>query len=340
MAAYPIGERIVQHNGRILREVTWFNDMTGETEVSTEPVDAPPEFGGEGDVDYKTPEGGLFAQAGSPWESAGTGYGMGGVPPGSLFQLGGSPGGAASTSYGMPGGNRMADPRQNTYVQGSQGAAPPQGFQSAGTAAGQASVNSNFPGGTVPNADVGRGLLLYNPDNPLTALNNVLQDIGADMSSGNPMVQILQRAAPGLAAAFYMQNALTPGLGADAQTNNPMAFSQYLKNAISSGTTFSGMASMAAQLPTLISAIRTAMNQGTTVDQMNPFLYTMDRILGNNFGEGTTDILASLLGPAMPRSLAQGYQTGLGRALSRAQRSYDFNNPTGDNIWNYLLGPR
>jgi len=183
-----------------------------------------------------------------------------------------------------------------------------------------------------------RGHALYSPDNPVGALNNVLQDRGINpFNPGNPFVQFIQRAAPGLMTAYMMQQAKTPGLTAESVANTPFAFRDYVNSAIGGGSVFSGLAGAAGQIPGLVDAIRSQSQAGTSATEVNPFLSAIGQMLSRNFGEGTTDVLQSLLGPTMPKSLAQGYRSGLEQSLSQAQRNFPFEKENAD-IWQTLLG--
>jgi hypothetical protein len=278
---------------------------------------------------------------------------------GSLTQQGPTPsvisnvpvlGGGGQPSWGAMNGDMSSMGRYNEYI-GGVGVQP--GYQNAGTPGasgvtgqqdlvsqnmGRPGANVNTAGlqGQTPDPEFMRGNLLFSPDNPVAALNNVLRGMNINpFNAGNPFVQFIQRAAPGLAAAYYMQNALQPGVTGETVANNPMGFQQFLQGSIGGGNVFSGLAGQASRIPDIINAIR-GIGEGTDVTQVNPFLHALNQMLGRNFGEGSVDVLSALLGPAMPRSLGQAYRSGLEAALSTAQYNFPFEDKERD-IWEFLF---
>ncbi len=375
---YPVGTpRYEFRGGELVRVQQLYEDATGETREDVQPADQSTLSGDEADATGQPFGARITGDVFSPDAPSGAGdnFGLpGGSPPfglgragdltGNVGQYGqipqsvqqsmnqyagGAPQGSASSPYGGgqgQGGNRMAgnslDPNQQ-----------------------QQFGQPNLPQGTPPNtqvdaqgkpiADYMRGLMMYDPTNPVTAMENVIQDMGLGRGFGNPFVQFVKRMANGLALSYIAQNA-QGGATAESMAQDPMAFGSFLKNAIGGAGANSGMGmgmaqmiNTASKLPDLVNTVRGLNQSQQTGLNVNPFTEMLAQALDANFGQGTTGFLSNLLGPALPKSLAEGYDTGLAARLRNAQRAklgIGAGGPTqgaplgeGD-IWTYLLGSK
>jgi len=200
-------------------------------------------------------------------------------------------------------------------------------------------------GGAGPlTGEVGRDATLYNWDNPTQAMVNALRQTGFNMDSNSPILQMLLRAAPGLANAFRIQGAA----GNDQNANKYGEFGSYLQNAISSGAVPGALRSATTGLGGLMDQIRAYSRADPSNNplQSNELLGSLATSMGQNNGAGVLDIINSLQSPFMSRTGAAGFQnliagpTGLG---SQAQRNWSLgvDPTTGSNpndFWYYLLG--
>jgi hypothetical protein len=265
---------------------------------------------------------------------------------------------AASQTYGnqggnMPGGNSLT-PEQRQAM-----GLPGGGIGGAPVAQGTP-PNTAVDANGKPIADYLRGLDLYNPENPMVAVENVIQDMGMGRGFGNPMVSFIKKMAQGLALSYIAQNAQTPGVTGESMANAPYAFRDYLTNAIGGGAGGAGMAARgmgqgmsamlhtASQLPALVETVR-ALNadKSGNITTVNPFTEMLATLLGANTGQGTASFLSNLLGPAMPRGLGDAYESGLNYRTRQGQRALYGLGPNGPiqgapmaegDIWTQLLG--
>lgn len=249
---------------------------------------------------------------------------------------------------GQPGSRNMADPNNPLAVPGAAMGTPgASGAVQPGAAAALGTPGASMltqPGGR-PGVDTAgaRAQTLFNPDDPNGLMASVMRDMGLNpVGFGNPFIQFIKRAAPGIAMAFNIANAQQPGVTAQTQADNPYAARDFVKNALSSGSVLSTMGQAASQLPALASTIKDlGIGKDTDTTTVNPFLWSVANMMNQGFGEGTINMMAALLGPSMPSSLRAGYQTGLQSALGNAQYNYDWENankPGAKTIWDYILG--
>lgn len=349
---YPVGApRYEFRGGELARVQAYYDDTTGETTDDVQPADESvlasdqagatsgsgpdisgdvytgenrPLLGAPFDLSGPTPPSFPASQAGRLGDLTGNvgqygqipqsiadrmnnQYGMG-VPQSSA-----SPYGAGGTS--MP--PNSLDPNQQRQDYGQ-----PQAQSQPGTP-----PNTQVDANGKPIADYMRGLMMYDPTNPVTAMENVIQDMGLGRGFGNPFVQFVKRMANGLALSYIAQNA-QGGATAESMANAPYAFGEFLKNAIGGAGANSGMGmgmaqmiNTASKLPQLVETVRGLNQSNQTGLNVNPFTEMLAEALDANFGQGTTGFLSNLLGPAMPRSLAQGYESGLAARLRNAQRA-------------------
>lgn len=335
-------------SGRLLRVMQLEDPDTGASDQQVDVVGQAPPGSREGDTaEYpedlvkSSPDVGNAYTGGS-----GDQYGYGNFGNQVAGAMKGIYGGGMPSDQaggGSPMGERNLSPGAQQFVNGGTPAAS--GVtgpgQQAGAAPGQPGaggpVNTQGVSGLASNADTIRGQTLYNETDPTTAINNALMDMGVNpFNSGNPFVSFMQRAAPGLAAAFMIQNALGGATGQSA-ADTPDAFKNFLGSSLVGGHALSGIAGMASKIPDVVAKIRATAGTGGTAQDQNPYLYELNNLMGSGFGEGTAGILSSLLGPSMNRGLAGGYKSGLEKALTLAQRNYDYNDPKAD-IWKFLLG--
>ncbi len=383
MAWYPVGTpRYEFRGGELARVQMLYNDETGETQEDAQPAD---EAGYGGDAAGASGAFGPQITGDVPSDTTGAPRGSINLP--GPFIPGESAAADKAFASGTFGG--AVNEAMKSYGRPSQGDAAGYGGNFGGQVAGQGGPMSQqgnsltpqqqeqfgtpqLPPGTAPNsqvdangrpiADFMRGQIMYDPTNPVTAMENVIQDMGLGRGFGNPFVQFAKSMAQGLATAYMAKNALNQGVTGESMANAPYAFKDYLTNALGGGAGAGmgaargmgqGMQEMintAGQLPQLVQAIRD-LNQSNAqgAGGVNPFLELMARGLSANLGEGTTGFLANLLGPAMPRELAQGYGAGLSARLRNSQRAIMGIGPGGQSegqplgegdIWTYLLGAK
>lgn len=236
---------------------------------------------------------------------------------------------------------------QTPYPQPGQGGQAPPVLQN-GRLGGQAPGTSGTQGyqpqndqQTVTNA------LEYGPDNPVQALNFVMQDMGRNpYNAGNLVAQFLKRAAPGLAAAFNISNASNGDTtGSPSQLDPGGAFKQFLMQHLGSSDVFSTLHGAANTLMgDVIPKYRALTNGGgaQNLQDVNPALQALGQALSANGGAGTGDILTALLGPTMSKTGLSGLQSGFeqaeGQGLRSYLRDYQQNPQTSSDIWTYLLG--
>jgi hypothetical protein len=357
-----VGQRYFVEGGRVLQQVQLEDPDTGESHSTVQDtgVDAPP--GSEGESADSPDELASKLERGTGLPSNDYNFTL--TPPGDRPGTTGGSGfgqslaSAARGAYGgYTGDSAGANPASGfgaSTASAARGAAPPPGDQqmaprdnqylnqNAGTAAAQAAarsgapVGSDVPGTPDPTGERARALTLYNEEDPQAALQNVLLDRGLNpFNAGNPVISMMMRAAPALAMAYRIAGANQEGITGQSLVDSPNAFRDFLGNAIAQGKTLSAGPAAAQAIPAIIDKIRALADQATpgvggpTVGGVgglggNPFVEIMNQLLGKDFGGGTTDILAALLGPAMTRGTAAGYRAGLNRDLSMAQRRYDF----------------
>lgn len=356
-----VRQRYQVESGRLLRVVDLEDPDTGAADQQVDVVGDAPPGAREGDTaenpedlvksspDYypgTAPDtsgypnlGGLFGGQGAQNTYGGSGAGYGAQQGYGGYQ------GVSNVANRSPAAEEYF--RNTGLPQAGATAQNPTGAPGGGTAQqpgpGQpgAPVNTQGVSGGAPNADALRSQILFNTDDPTTALNSALRSMGVNpFNTGNPFVQFIQRAAPGLAAAYMMQNAVG-GQNAQSIADNPMGFKDFLTSSIRGGHTMGGLAQAAGLLPQIVAKIRET--GGTNATEVNPFLNAIANVLGTGFGEGTTGILSALLGPSMNRTLAGGYKSGLEKALSNAQYNFPYEDvaegqANGPDIWRFLLG--
>lgn len=376
MAFTPVSERYTVEGGRIIHRILMQDENGRTTQTETDEGAAPPGTG-EGQDIYNSDQAqgltGNDASTGVTNPLAGTETPQARMAPlGADYSTQG-PSGAFSPPSGLPYANQAfgGSPQNNAF-----GSLP--GVRTGGSMAnpnnpqyGPAATNAFMPGLSQPGApglssaapDAGGGagnisgddwqraanLGRFSPDNPEMAMVQKMLDMGMQpFNKFNPFTQMIQRAATGLAAAFMIQNANNPGnvmgQGAQAPDTGNM-FSSFLGNALGSGNVFSTLGSAASQLPQAVQAYRDsqAANGPGNVNQVNPFLQALGDMLSSQGFAGTTGMMASLLGPSMPRSLASGYAGGLEQALANATKGFwGQQAPTGgargNDFMKYLMG--
>ncbi len=353
----PVAQRFQVESGRLLRVVDLQDPDTGAADQQVEVVGEAPPGSQEGDS-AENPEDLVKSSPDYYPGTSGDTYGYGNIGnqlAQSMQSIYGSGGGGSPADQAGYGGNINMGVKNNAYLQAQENGAfqntglPPTGATAqnptggqpgAGTQPGQPLATNPLTGGA-NTADIMRGQTLFNTDDPTTAVNSALRSMGVNpFNTGNPFVQFMQRAAPGLAAAFIMQNAVG-GQTAQSVADAPYAFKDFLTGSIKGGHALGGLASAAGLLPQIIDKIRA--ESGGNALEVNPFLSQIANILGTGFGEGTTGILQALLSPTMNRGLAAGYRSGLEKALSSAQYNFPFEQVSegqanGPDIWKFLLG--
>ena len=293
--------------------------------------------------------GGNEAATGAPFSSPYSGASRG-SPFGGGF-AGGYPQNNAG-GFQVPG---YASPFAQPNYQGSPFGAPnPQGRSQMSTpmtglgnqpmqtgAAGQAqrfaAQNANVTPGA-PGTDMGalRNSFLYNWDNPVNALDQAMRDNGVNpFKAGNPFVQMIRSAAPGLALAFQMGHANDSPEAANGLLTGG-GFGDYLRGALSGGNVFSSLQGAANSLPSLVRSL--ASNYDQNPMGMNSVAAGLLGLLEANAGQGTTGALFQLLSPMMTGSQRSGYQEQLRSGLETAQRSFANQPSLTNDIWQFLLG--
>ena len=349
-----VRQRFQVESGRLLRVVDLEDPDTGASDQQVDVVGAAPPGAKEGDS-AENPEDLMKSSPDYYPGQSGDTYGFGNVG-GSIASAmksaygGGSPYDQAGTTGGSSVGQNISPAAQEHFINtgmpatGATAQNPTGAPGTPGAAAGPgqpgAPVNTQALSGGADIGDVARALTLYNMDDPTTAVNSAIRALGGNpFNTGNPFNQIIQRAAPGLAAAFMLQNALGGQTGQSA-ADNPLAFRDFLTSSIAGRHVFGGLAGAASLIPQVVAKIREQANAGGNANEVNPFLNAIANVLGTGFGEGTTGVLQALLAPSMPRTLAGGYRSGLERALSNAQYNYPYEQtgPGGPDIWKFLLG--
>lgn len=376
MAVYPVGTPHFEYRaGALVQIQTVFDDSTGETDEQVTPADESAGAGNEGAIGqaFTGPEGvipsdipslqgqlpandPIFPNMGGRLGDLTGNVGQNanyGAAGSRMQQYGMSPqANAASQTYGNQGGSNMGNsltPEQRQAMGlpgGGIGGAP------VATGAPGAGPNTAAGAGGAPDVDYLRSLDLYNPENPMVAVENWIQDKGMGRGFGNPMVAFIKKMAQGLALSYIAQNAQQPGLTADA-ASQPYAFRDYLNNALGSGGMGHGMGALlqtARNLPSLVETVRGVnQNQSGDIQGVNPFAEMLATLLGANTGQGTASFLSNLLGPAMPRGLGDAYESGLNARTRTAQRGLYGVGPGGPtpgapmgegDIWTYLLGAK
>lgn len=192
----------------------------------------------------------------------------------------------------------------------------------------------------------------YNWDSPEFALMNALRDQGARGTAGQPYLDVLMRAAPGLANAFRINSAMS-GAGGNAQMDPQAAYGEFLRGAITGGVGGSGVVgalrSAQNQMPSLLGMLRSysdSISQGGQGQNwaMNSLLTDM----GQNSSMGAADVLAELSTPLMNRTTATGFQNRLSGPMGiAAEAMRRYMDPLGNRIvnglpqndyWRYLFG--
>jgi hypothetical protein len=374
MAVYPVGApRYEFREGQLVRVVQMYNDATGQTRIQVQDPSAPADNEGynepEGDMSMPGADEGLSVQGDM---SMPQNYGLPGpTDPFSGGRLGSQ---QPLTGYGSEYGNQQgyfggqSDPYGDAVGDMSalqQGQTPSWGGENmmgqpnslgpnaTGAVTGPSGpmnltgAPAATPGGDTQSIEHFRGLGMYNPEDPVAALENLFMDIGWGRGMGNPFAGFMKKAAPGMALDFFARNALG-GAGTDVATA-PYAFRDFLKQAIGGGTGglgtgISSMLQTANRIPELIEMTRNVnQNLSGNIGAVNPFQEIIARALSSNEGQGTVGFLNNLLGPAMPSGLGDAYQSGLNARYRTAYRNAMGREgqprPEGD-IWTYLLGTR
>ena len=243
----------------------------------------------------------------------------------------------------------MADPRnplQNPPQPWRPGMPPPSG------APGQ-QQGPNLPGAAVATQN-GQGsngqqigsAIRYNWDNPTTAMANVLMDRGYNKFAANPALNMMMRAAPGLATS-YLVNGATNG-GVTNQENMYQDFASYLNSAIGNGGIYGSLSRGQAQLPDALDAVRRNMaNPNAAAAQSNPLLMSLQNMTNDSNGLGALDALFSMQSPMMNASTRAGtesmYNGPFGLKQQAGRRFSDISNlgPSGEaaeDLWYFLFG--
>lgn len=163
----------------------------------------------------------------------------------------------------------------------------------------------------------GRNMFLFNPDQPSTAMGNVLRGMGFNPGFNNPFTNYLQRFAPGLGAAFGINTALGPGatredLGGD--------FASYIRRALSGGGIGGILDQARGQLPDAITAIRNQVAANPM--EPNPYLANLQNILEQGGGQGLAGVISSLMSPLLTPRMAQANQQQILSSLGARQYNY------------------
>lgn len=326
---------------------------TGSGVVPAPEAPSPPDVGG-GSMPSPTVDRSQASDVGNYPGGAMAGYGgMGGL--GSF--TGSNPPAAQSPTQGfnVPG---YANPYSTPSYQGSpmmgaagsgQMATPMTGLGAAQTTgpAGQAQrfaqqsqAAQAAQGSGPPDSAALRNMGLYNWDNPISAFDMKMRDLGINpFKAGNPAIQMLRAAAPGLAMAFQLQNAFdSPDQANGLLTGG--SFGDYLGKALSGGNVFSSLQGAASSLPGIIRQLSSNYDQNPM--GMSSIGTSLLSQLEAGTGQGTTNALFSLLAPMMANSQRSGYQEQLRSSLEGAQRNFwnqpDLTGSGAQDIWQYLLG--
>lgn len=248
----------------------------------------------------------------------------------------------AQGPFGTPqgSGNMQGSPDFDVNAVRRQAQAAPMG-QAAAPTGPAAADNSNILG----------NMLLYDPENARMAIQQVMRAMGRNPNNGADLFgQMLQRAAPGLAMSFELQNALGGGTGQAGMSQDVGGmFKNFLMSVLPhagtgpSGSVFNTLSQGAKQLtsPGLIGALRNYGNNSGDVNQQNPFLDMLNSTLTSNSGQGMIAALAALNGPGMGQGMLRGYQSGLNASLGGAMNQYvqgQQEGGQGGDLWKYLLG--
>lgn len=185
-----------------------------------------------------------------------------------------------------------------------------------------------------PAFDVLRKKVLYSPDDPNMAVQNVMADMG--IPGYNPIArQTIMPAAEGLGGAFALQQAQNPAQNGTQDVAE--MFRQFLQQAIGgqNGGIYGalGSASQTLQSPGLAGSLRDAFDLNRTGSgSQNPFLGALLPLLSDP--SALLGLQQSLSTGLMGRNLAQG-QTALGQL--GAVKGYRQMGPEGDFL-NSLFG--
>lgn len=166
-----------------------------------------------------------------------------------------------------------------------------------------------------------RNTFLYDPASPSRAFGNVLRGMGMDPGANNPLVNILMRSAPGLGAAFLIENA---GRGQIGANEDPGAmFGSYINRALS-GNMGSAFANARSALPGLMSQMSQPLGG---MGEQNLYASILQDALQSGTGQGLVSALGSLQSPFLNPQFQRAYESSLGDILARNQ--YQFGQ-TGD----------
>lgn len=238
------------------------------------------------------------------------------TPPGNQPPLGGE--GPTSVSDRTRGTNT---PFSSTYANPSPGAA---------TQGSNMSVNRFTPQGNIDPNEVNaqRNLFLYNPEQPTAAFGNMLRGMGFNLGLNNPLTNMLMRFAPGLGAAYQIQNVL----GGQQQLPRDIGgdFASFIQRALTGGG--GGLAgtlgSARAGVGSALDAIR---QQGMNPSlQPNPFIAALQATLESGGGQGLAGALSALQTPFMAPGMAQAFQRALTTGLQGQMFQYGSGNAFAD----------
>lgn len=200
-----------------------------------------------------------------------------------------------------------------------------------------------FPGqaDNISDADIFKSNTLWNYENPQFAVDNIFRAMGANPYAANPYLQTVRSASGGLANAYLLQKATTPG-----QTNTwGDDFRNFLSGALSPGSLgrpspgfYATLQNAQAQLPQAIQTVR-QLGMSGNAQNINPYAWALQQRLGADQGRGTLEFLQSVNNPLMSRQLRSAYGQGLEGAYSQGMYNYanSPNHMQGD-VWSYLLG--
>jgi hypothetical protein len=181
-----------------------------------------------------------------------------------------------------------------------------------------------------------RNQLLYPFDDPSTAFDNALRDVGVNPFRSNPFVAQLQKAAPGARIAFLGN---TSGNTAQARNDPSGQFGQWLQSQIGGGSLLSTLSNTASGFNGILQRLKNyqdAQAQGMNPTGTDPYMAGLNDILGANGGMGSVGAYASLRTPLMG-ALGQPYSRALQNSGDSAMRRFYQSGGLNDSPFDWLF---
>lgn len=183
---------------------------------------------------------------------------------------------------------------------------------------------------------------LYPLDDPGTAFNNALRDVGVNPFRSNPFIDQLSKAANGSRIAFLARGRPMYAASGGSSFSNPSTdYAAYLKDNLSNGTMFQNLQATAQNWGDTINKMKAyedSQANGSVSDvNQSPYYAPLHDLMSSNNGMGALSAYSQLRTPMMG-SIGASYNKALQSAGEGAMRKFAQEGGLNDSPWDWLFG--